>query len=188
MPTEAHDHPALTADVVMFAVGEAELRVLLIQRGRPPFEGAWAFPGGFVHVGESPRDAACRELEEETGIRDVHLEQLRAFGDPSRDPRGHTVTVAYLAVVAANAAPQGAAASDAAQARWWSIDALPSLAFDHTKILTYALRKLRSKLACARPELASHDTLPAELSLGDLRAAYRAITAKLESNRDCRQI
>ncbi len=180
MPTKGYDRPALTADVVVFALGEAELNVLLIQRGRAPFRGAWALPGGFVNVGESPYDAASRELEEETGVRGVHLEQLRAFGDPGRDPRGHTVTVAYVAVVAARTPPPGKAGSDAAQARWWSIDGLPPLAFDHTKILTYALQMLRSKLTCACADLNSGGALPADLSLGELRAAYRAIAERLE--------
>ncbi len=182
MPAHAHDHPALTADVVILALGEEGLNVLLIQRGKPPFQGDWALPGGFVNVGESPQRAASRELEEETGIRDVQLEQLRTFGDPGRDPRGHTVTVAYLALVAASASPRVEAGSDAAEARWWQIGGLPPLAFDHADILTYALHALRSKLSCVCGDPGARDTLPAELSLGDLRAACRAIVERLEED------
>jgi 8-oxo-dGTP diphosphatase len=193
MPSQAYGRPALTADVVLLALGEAGPaavlprtavlpRVLLIQRGKPPFQGDWALPGGFVNVGESPRHAASRELEEETGIRDVHLEQLRTFGDPGRDPRGHTVTVAYLAVVAASASPQGEAGSDAAQARWWPIGDLPPLAFDHADILTYALQALHSRLSCVCGDPGARVTLPAELSLGDLRSACRAIAKRLEED------
>jgi 8-oxo-dGTP diphosphatase len=180
MPTQVYERPALTADVAIFAVGEEELNVLLVQRGKSPFRSAWALPGGFVNVGESPQSAASRELEEETGIGDVRLQQLRAFGDPGRDPRGHTVTVVYLAVIAASASPQEKAGSDAVEARWWSIDDLPPLAFDHADILTYALQVLRSKLTCPCAGPDADGTLPAELSIGNLRAACRAIAEKLE--------
>jgi 8-oxo-dGTP diphosphatase len=185
MPRDAYDHPALTADVVAFALGEGELNVLLVQRGKPPFRGAWAFPGGFVNVGESPRAAASRELEEETSVRHVHLEQLRTFGDAGRDPRGHTVTVAYLALMSANAAPRGEAGSDAARVRWWSIDRLPPLAFDHAQILACALHSLYARLTCAG--LGACDMLPADLSLGDLRSACRVIARKLEEDSCCGQ-
>lgn len=188
MSSQAHDHPALTVDVVIFALGGGELKVLLIQRGRPPFQGDWAFPGGFVNLGESPRDAAYRELEEETAVRRVDLEQLRVFGDPGRDPRGHTVTVAYLALIAADALPKEEAGSDAAQARWWSVGDLPSLAFDHAEILTHALQRLHAKLTGTCAGLAWYDTLPAHLPLGDLRSADRAIAEKLKQDARCRQI
>lgn len=179
MPIEDYDHPALTADVVLLSLGAEGVNVLLIQRGKPPFQGTWAFPGGFVDVGESPLDAAARELEEETGIRDVYLEQLRAFGDPERDPRGHTVTIAYLSVVVARVSRDVEAGSDAAGAHWWPVRDLPVLAFDHAKILDIALERLRSKLTCVLPEANPPLTLPEELTLDDLRAAHRAITERL---------
>lgn len=180
MGIESYQHPALTVDVVLFALGERALNVLLVQRGKPPFEGAWAFPGGFVHVGESPQEAASRELEEETGIRDVHLEQLRVFGDPERDPRGHVVSVAFLALSATETRPCAKAGSDAGRARWWSIEELPPLAFDHGDILAYALRRLRDKLDCSLLERGTQCDLSENLSLGGLRAACRAITQRLE--------
>jgi 8-oxo-dGTP diphosphatase len=142
MPIEDYPHPALTADVVLLAARDNDVQVLLIQRSRPPFEGAWAFPGGFVNVGESPETAALRELEEETGIRDIRVQQLRTFGDPGRDPRGHIVTVTYLGVMPAHAAIQLKAGDDAARACWWSVSDLPPLAFDHADILDYALERL----------------------------------------------
>jgi len=174
-----YDHPALTVDVVLLSLGARGLSVLLIQRGKPPFQGRWAFPGGFVDVGESPPEAAARELKEETDILDLHLEQLRAFGDPDRDPRGHTVTIAYLAVVAAQGCRPIKAGSDAAQARWWSVRDLPPLAFDHTEILDVALQRLRSRLPCALPEVGPFPLLPEELTLGELRAAQQAIAERL---------
>jgi len=168
MSLQDYPHPALTADVVLFAVGETDLQVLLVQRDKPPFEGDWAFPGGFVNVGESPRDAARRELEEETNIQDVTLEQLRAFGDPGRDPRGHVVTVAYLGVTRSDTPRRAKAGSDAARARWWSVDELPPLAFDHGDVLAYALRRLRSKLTCV---VEASDPLPGNMTLDELQAA-----------------
>lgn len=180
MLVDNYHHPALTADALVFSLGEGGLNVLLIQRGKSPFQGAWAFPGGFINVGESPEAAARRELEEETGIRDVHLEQLRAFGDPGRDPRGHTVTVAFVSVVEADAPFRREAGSDAAQARWWPISDLPPLAFDHEEILTAALQRLRSKLTCTSAGLESDHLLPERLTLGDLRIACRVIAEALK--------
>jgi 8-oxo-dGTP diphosphatase len=180
MAIEAYDHPALTADVVLFALGRDELNVLLIQRGKPPFQGSWAFPGGFVNVGESPLDAASRELWEETGIREVRLEQLRVFGDPDRDPRGHVITVAFLAVVAQSTRLSTEASSDADQLSWWSLDQLPPLAFDHAEILTHALQRLHCELACTSPPHSLLHMLPGGLSLGDLRAACRTVAENVE--------
>ncbi len=172
MSIHDYPHPALTADVVLFALDQGDLKVVLIQRSKPPFRGEWAFPGGFVNVGEAPQHAARRELEEETGIQDVYLDQLRTFGDPSRDPRGHVVTVAYLGVVATAPSHQPDAESDAAKARWWSVEELPPLAFDHATVLACALRRLGSKLAGI---LEHADALPENLTLGDLGRACETV-------------
>jgi 8-oxo-dGTP diphosphatase len=172
MPIEDYPHPALTTDVVLFARREGDLQVLLIRRKKPPFAGAWAFPGGFVNVGESLEEAALRELEEETGTRNVHLEQLRAFGAPGRDPRGHVVTVTYLALVPAGAALHPRAGDDAARARWWPVHNLPPLAFDHGEILDYALKRLDTGLAA-----------PAENPRGSIaKGDDRRATGLLEDN------
>jgi len=154
MAIHDYPHPALTVDVVLLAAGSGDLQVLLVQRDRPPFEGKWALPGGFVELGESPEDTASRELEEETGVRGVRLEQLRAFGDPGRDPRGHVVTLVFWGLLAGDWSPGQRpcpveAGSDAAVARWWSIAGLPPLAFDHAHILAYALRHLPADWANA---------------------------------------
>ncbi len=148
MSIQDYSHPALTVDVVLFATGQVPLEVLLIQRESPPFEQAWAFPGGFVDLGEAPEEAARRELAEETDVRGVPLEQVATFGDPGRDPRGHVVTVAFLALVPADMAHRTEAGSDAARTRWWPVDQLPPLAFDHHRILRCALRQLRERLTC----------------------------------------
>ena len=97
--TYKYPRGALTVDCVVFGLDDDELKVMLIQRGMPPFEGKWALPGGFVHIDETLEEAARRELEEETGLRDVFLEQLYTFGKVERDPRERVVSVAHYALV-----------------------------------------------------------------------------------------
>ncbi len=136
MPTYEHPRPALTADVVLIASGPRPA-VLLIRRGKPPFEGRWALPGGFVEMDEDLEPAARRELAEETGLAAGPLVQVGAFGRPGRDPRGRVVSVAFTGAPAAeDAVPEPA--SDAAEARWFPLDDLPELAFDHAEIIAAA--------------------------------------------------
>jgi 8-oxo-dGTP diphosphatase len=144
--TYPYARPAVTADVVVFDLGSGALRVLLIERKHAPFEGAWALPGGFVDENEPLDAAALRELREETGLTGVHLVQVGAFGDPGRDPRGHTVSVAYVTRVDAEEVTV-TAGDDAARAEWvaWTDLALGGprtgtvqLAFDHDRILLAA--------------------------------------------------
>jgi 8-oxo-dGTP diphosphatase len=128
-----YPRPALTVDVALVTV-EPRPRVLLIQRKHDPFAGRWALPGGFVDEGERLIDAARRELKEETGLEYADLEQLHTFGDPGRDPRGWTVSVAYLARVLPDQLSP-VAADDAAAVGWFLLNAPPELAFDHAEIL-----------------------------------------------------
>jgi 8-oxo-dGTP diphosphatase len=130
------DSPKLTADAVLIKGNE----ILLIRRGREPFRGAWALPGGFVEVGERVEDACRRELMEETGLKGDLVDLLGVYGDPKRDPRGHTVTVAYVCKVGGIVAV--AAGDDADEARWFALDKLPELAFDHAQIVEEARRWL----------------------------------------------
>lgn len=148
--TPAPRQPALTVDAVVLAhpTGEAP-RVLLIERGHEPFRGRWALPGGFVDHGEHPDRAAARELVEETGLAGLPLRQFRVFGDPDRDPRGHTVSVVYVAEVA-GAPPAVTGGDDAARAGWFPLDALPPLAFDHDRVL----RRLAASLGLDEPSRA----------------------------------
>src|SRR6266540_2344651 len=97
-----YDRPSVTVDVVIFTLHSRELHVLLVQRKRWPHEGRWAIPGGFINIDESLEQAARRELEEETGVRDIYLEQLYTFGEPKRDPRTRVISVAYIALVSAD--------------------------------------------------------------------------------------
>lgn len=121
--------PALTVDAVLLKGRE----VLLIRRGREPFKGAWALPGGFVEVGETVEDACRRELVEETGLRGDVVDLLGVYSDPKRDPRGHTVSVVFVLKVGGIVPVDDL--DDADEARWFDLDALPSLAFDHARIV-----------------------------------------------------
>lgn len=128
-------NPHLTVDAVILHEG----RVLLIRRGRPPYEGTWALPGGFVDIGETVEAATVREAKEETGLDTVLDRLLGVYSDPARDPRGHTVSVTHLAHPAPDADPETAkGGDDAAEARWFPLDELPALAFDHDRILADA--------------------------------------------------
>lgn len=134
---EAYPRPMLTVDVVVLAGAAQSRSVLLVQRGCPPFAGRWALPGGFVEEGEGAAIAATRELEEETGLRVGSLELLGVYDTPGRDPRGWTVSIVYTAKLPAEAAVGGA--DDAADARWFPVEELPELAFDHALIVADAL-------------------------------------------------
>lgn len=142
--------PAVTVDCVLFARVEGRLSVLLIQRAHEPFEGRWAFPGGFVDVEEELDRAAARELEEETGLTGLPLAQLQAFGGPGRDPRGWTITIAYGAWLG-DGPSLPTAGSDAAAACWIPVDEARGLAFDHDRILAAALGRMRDAISEALP-------------------------------------
>jgi 8-oxo-dGTP diphosphatase len=147
--TYEYPRPAVTVDVAVFAKRDGERVVLLIQRKHAPFEGSWALPGGFVDENEGLEAAAARELREETGLTGLTLTEVGAFGDPGRDPRGHTVSITYAAEVDLDAV-KPVAGDDAAKAEWhaWSSLALPGvagkvqLAFDHGKVLARASARL----------------------------------------------
>jgi 8-oxo-dGTP diphosphatase len=148
-----HERPAVTVDVVVVAGEEGRAHVLLIRRKRPPFAGCWALPGGFVAPHEPLEAAARRELQEETGLEALPLEQLSAFGDPGRDPRGWTISIAFLAHVRAEEAHawQPRAGSDAEAVGWFALDDPPPLAFDHGDILAHAIRRLAQRPGQGEP-------------------------------------
>ena len=134
--TYKYPRPAVTADCIVITK-ETEPKVLLIQRGIDPFKGCWAFPGGFMNMDETTEQCAIRELKEETGLRLSDVHQIGAYSKVDRDPRGRTITVAYLAIVDEPIAVTGQ--DDAAKAEWFPIDALPPLAFDHEDIMRDAI-------------------------------------------------
>jgi ADP-ribose pyrophosphatase YjhB (NUDIX family) len=172
----------VTVDVVIFSIREEQLQLLLVRRGIPPFEGSWTFPGGFVLDNEPLDEAARRELLEETGVSDQYLEQLFTFGTPGRDPRCRVITVAYYALVSAD--HQVHAGSDAREAKWWPTDGLPSLAFDHAEVVSYAIERLRNKLEYTT---VGFQSLPAKFTLTDLQQVYEAILARKLDKRNFRR-
>ncbi|MDX1665415.1 MAG: NUDIX domain-containing protein [Candidatus Promineifilaceae bacterium] len=176
--------PSVTVDVVIFSLIEDDLKVLLVQRRHWPFAGMWAIPGGFVGMEESLEAAAIRELAEETGLRNVYLEQLYTFGAPDRDPRTRVITVAYFALIPADSAGHPQAGTDAADSRWFSTSDLPELAFDHAKILTYAQTRLRYKLEYTA---LGFELLPDEFTLSDLQHAYELILGEELDKRNFRR-
>ena len=134
--TYKYPRPAVTADCVVITK-EAEPKVLLIQRGGEPFKGCWAFPGGFMNMDETTEQCAIRELEEETGLQVSNVILIGAYSKVDRDPRGRTISVAYLAIVDNSLEVTGQ--DDAAKAEWWPLSALPQLAFDHEEIMQDAI-------------------------------------------------
>lgn len=167
---------AMAVDLAIFTVHRDELRVLLVRRGNAPYRGMLALPGGHVGQKESLDAAALRELSEETGIdgRKLHLEQLKAYGDPGRDPRGRVITIAYLALGPDLPAPR--AGSDAAEAHWVAVnDGLGTqdeLAFDHAIIVNDAIERARSQLEYTTVATAF---CPEPFTITDLRRVYEAV-------------
>jgi 8-oxo-dGTP diphosphatase len=171
-------HPALavTVDLAIFTVRRDEMQVLLIERGNDPYRGMLALPGGYVRPAESLDAAAVRELGEETGIdgRELHLEQLRAYGTPDRDPRGRVITVAYLALGPDLPSPQ--AGTDAAAAHWMlvadALDHRAELAFDHATIVRDAMERARAQLEYTTVAAAF---CPEPFTITDLRRVFEAV-------------
>jgi 8-oxo-dGTP diphosphatase len=173
--TYEYPRPAVCVDCVVFGLPETDTSrppaspdVLLIQRGRPPFAGMWALPGGFVDIDEPLEAAAARELEEETGIRGAALEVAGVYGAPGRDPRGRTISIVYRALVWKSAhSPQGG--DDAAKAQWFSLSALPPMAFDHNQIVKEITENLRRDI---RTRPFGRELLPDSFTISELRRVY----------------
>jgi 8-oxo-dGTP diphosphatase len=184
--TYDHPRPAVTVDMILFAYQDGKLTVLLIRRTHDPFGGKWALPGGFVGEQEDLYDAAARELQEETNVTNVYLEQLFTFGQPDRDPRARVITVAYFALLSADEVAQQRirSGSDAGEARWWSIYDLPELAFDHERILDYALQRLRWKLEWTALGFL---LLPKEFTLSELQRVYETVLSEDLDKRNFRR-
>jgi len=168
---------------VVFGLDERELKVMLIQRALAPFEGKWALPGGFVRLDETVAEAARRELEEETGLRDVFLEQLYTFSAVDRDPRERVVSVAHYALV--NLRDHSVhAATDASAAAWFGVHDVPTLAFDHAEILQTALERLRGKL---RYQPIGFELLPKKFTLSQLQRLYELVLERELDKRNFRK-
>lgn len=180
MYTYEYPRPAVTVDIVVFGyAGRGKLSVLLIQRGGEPYRGQWALPGGFVEMDEDLETSALRELAEETGVKDLFLEQLYTYGNPGRDPRGRVISVAYFALVNLQDHPP-TAASDADAAEWFALDKLPQLAFDHADILSAAETRLKAKV---RYQPIGFELLPETFTLAELQSLYETILDVEELNK-----
>ena len=181
----SYEYPrgALTVDCVVFGLDDVELKVMLIQRGQEPYLGMWALPGGFVHVAETLDEAARRELEEETGLHQVFLEQLYTFGEVYRDPRERVVSVAYYALVKLSD-HRVQAATDAREAAWFGVHDVPSLAFDHAGILQMGLERLRGKL---RYQPIGFELLPKKFTLSQIQHLYELVLERELDKRNFRK-
>lgn len=167
--TYDYPRPAVTTDCVIFGYDGKELKVLLIERGIEPFKGCWAFPGGFLNMDEDALAGARRELKEETGLEDAFIEQFHTFSEPGRDPRGRVITIAHYALVKIQEVEGG---DDAAQARWFSIDEVPPLAFDHDRILRMAMSRLKERIHF---EPVGFELLPDVFTMPQLQNLYESI-------------
>lgn len=185
MKFKDYPKPSVTADIIIFTIKNNDLKVLLIKRKLKPFKEMWAIPGGFVHLNEDLEQAAKRELEEETGVKEVYLEQLYTFGDVHRDPRGRVITIAYFALINLEKSKQKLKAStDASEARWFSISSLPSLSFDHNKILKYAIKRLKWKFEYTT---IAFSLLPEKFTLTQLQKIYEIVFNKEFDKRNFRK-
>lgn len=177
------ENPKVTVDIIIFTIEGGDIKTLLIKRKSTPFRGKWALPGGFLKKDEDIYNAALRELKEETGVKGVYLEQLYTFGEPKRDPRGRVVTIAYFALVPRNLM-KIKAADDAADARLFSMANLPDLAFDHNKILNYALYRIRNKIQYTN---VIWSLLPKKFTLTEIQKIYEIIWGKHIDKRNFRK-
>ncbi|HSA07550.1 MAG TPA: NUDIX domain-containing protein [Candidatus Gastranaerophilales bacterium] len=178
--SEKYKNPALTVDIAVFTIIDKELKILLIKRKNPPFQDKWAIPGGFVDYEEEIITAAKRELEEETGVKNLSVEQVHTFGKVGRDPRGRTVSVVYLAVADSSGIKINAG-SDAKQAEWFNARNLPELAFDHDEIVDFTLNALIQKLE--NTPVIKH-LLPEKFLISEIQEVYENIlNEKFDSER-----
>ncbi len=179
-----YPRPALTVDIVLFAMYQQQLQVLLIKRADAPFVGKWALPGGFVDMDETIDKAARRELEEETGLTKVFLEQLYTFGAVNRDPRDRVVSVAHFALINRDN-HQIKSGSDASDAKWFDFDKIPKkLAFDHKQILKVAIERMRGKI---RYQPIGFELLPKKFTLSQLQSFYETVLDRELDKRNFRK-
>lgn len=169
--TYTFPRPAVTTDTVVFKTGPQCIEFLLVKRKRDPFKNYWALPGGFLEMEETPEDGARRELKEETGVNALLLKEIGAFGGINRDPRGRTITIAYYTFLKNNRNINIRALTDAEEARWFSINEIPDMAFDHRSILDEAILKLKSHVILAKLNVIDFFNLSAD----ELKVIYQCL-------------
>ncbi len=164
-----YPHPSVTTDCVIFGFDGERLKVLLVKRGGEPHAGWWAFPGGFVKIDESAEEGALRELQEETSLSAAYVEQFHTYSNPERDPRERVITIAYYALVKISEVRGG---DDAEEAKWFALDDIPHLAFDHDVILRDAMTRLRERIHF---HPIGYELLPEKFTLKQLQSLYEAV-------------
>lgn len=171
---DAYEKPAVTVDIAICTIMNDELKVLLIKRKYPPFRSSWAIPGGFVEIEkhETLEQTARRELEEETNLKNIYIEQLKTYGAPDRDPRLRVITVAYFALLSIDKINSIKAGDDAGEASWFSVTKLPELAFDHKKIIKDLLVRLSGKILYAP---IGFKLVPEQFTWTELQKTYEII-------------
>lgn len=179
----SYPRPMVTVDAAVFSVRDGRLHVLLIERRNDPFAGYWALPGGFVEMDETLEQAVVRELREETGIDGVRLRQFHTFSEVDRDPRGRSISTAFLALVGGGRL-QLKADDDAAGVGWLPVAVLPRLAFDHNLIVEYAVEELRTLLRYSSVAL---QAMPKRFRLSELQDLYEAILGERLDSRTFRR-
>ena len=175
--------PKVAVDTVVFAVEGGRLKTYLVQLRRGAVRGRWAFAGGLVRMGEMLDEAAHRELYASTGIREAYLEQLFTFGDPSRDPNSHVVSVAYMALIPDAGAVRSPGGTEPA-GKWFEVSALPPLAYDHSLMAEYALKRLKAKFEYTN---IAHSLLPEEFTFAELEELYAVILSRPIDRRNFRR-
>ena len=173
--TKIYESPSVTADTVIFTIDENKLKALLVRRANQPFKNWWALPGVFLFKKESVGKAALRALKEKAGVKIAYLEQLYTFDSPARDPRGHVISTTYFALCPSAKLPKSAL---------FSISKLPKLAFDHKKIINYAVSRLRAKLEYTN---VAYSLLPRYFTLSQLQEIYEATTGEKQDKRNFRK-
>ena len=181
--SDTQGHPWVAVDVVIFTLDRRALQCLLVQVKEGPFASKWAFPGGLVGATESVDEAAKRELHERTGVKNAYLEQLYTFGKPERDPATRVVSVSYLALVSYPKIRLDLGAKYAA-IRWFAVNRLPPLAYDHQQVARLGLQRLRSKLQYAN---IVYSLLPREFTLGEVQEIYETILRRPLDRRNFRK-
>ena len=178
-----YPHPAVTTDIVIFSLRQKELSIQLIKRKEEPFKGSWALPGGFVHMDESLEECARRELIEETGFEPSYLEQLQAFSDPVRDPRERVITVAFFSLLPSEGTKLEAG-TDASDARWFPLDKLPNLAFDHREIVDLAGERMQERV---KTSTLAFGLLTEEFTLSEVQNVFEQVTGENLDRRNFRK-
>jgi 8-oxo-dGTP diphosphatase len=178
-----HARPKVAVDTVLFAIDAARVKCYLVNLRWGSSAGRWAFPGGLVREGEMLDEAARRELQQSTGLNDCYIEQLFSFGDPTRDPKAHVVSVAYMALIDRSSAVHSCS-QKYAHDQWFEVTALPNLAYDHTEIAEYAVRRLKSKLEYTN---IACNLLPPTFTFAELEELYAIVLGRALDRRNFRR-